>query len=124
MRYERVGVMEGVERRNAENEQEVTENLLTPHSSLLSTRLWLASIRVTLKPVVNDPPGLAIRDALHNLGYSGVREVRSGKLIQIQLDAADRPAAEEAVHDMCRRLLANPVIEDYTFELQPVTSSQ
>jgi len=112
--------MEGIEQENKEVEQEVSENLLNPQSSVRSPHLWLASIRVTLKPVVNDPPGLAIRDALHNLGYSGVREVRTGKLILVQLDAPDQPTVEEAVHDMCRRLLANPVIEDYVFELEAV----
>jgi phosphoribosylformylglycinamidine synthase subunit PurS len=81
---------------------------------------WLANVRVTLKPVVNDPPGLAIRDALHNLGYEDVRAVRSGKLIQIYLSAEGQESAVGQVNDMCQRLLANPVIEDYTFEVQPV----
>jgi phosphoribosylformylglycinamidine synthase len=78
---------------------------------------WLANVRVTLKPVVNDPPGLAIRDALHNLGYSGIEQVRSGKLFTLHLSAEDERTARHLVDDMCRRLLANPVIEDYTFEL-------
>jgi phosphoribosylformylglycinamidine synthase len=80
--------------------------------------LWLANIRVTLKPVVNDPPGLAVRDALHNLGYSGVEEVRAGKYIQVYLQAEDEAQAREAVNSMCQRLLANPVIEDYAFDLE------
>src|SRR5438093_7124583 len=79
---------------------------------------WLADVRVTLKPVVNDPPGLAIRDALHNLGYEAVEAVRSGKHLQIYLDAVSDDEARRLVDDMCRRLLANPVIEDYTFEVQ------
>jgi phosphoribosylformylglycinamidine synthase subunit PurS len=79
--------------------------------------VWVANVRVTLKPVVNDPPGLAIRDALHNLGYEGVEGVRSGKLLSIRLHAPDEAAARAQVDDMCRRLLANPVIEDYTFEI-------
>ena len=94
----------------------------TPRSALRTPHSWLAGIRVTLKPVVNDPPGLAMRDALHNLGYSGVAEVRSGKLIQVRLEAANQAEAQEAVHQMCRRLLANPVIEDYTFDLEEVRS--
>lgn len=81
---------------------------------------WLASVRVTLKPVVNDPPGLSMRDALHNLGYGGVAAVRSGKLMQVYLTADGEAQAREQADDMCRRLLANPVIEDYTFDLQPV----
>lgn len=81
---------------------------------------WLANVRVTLKPVVNDPPGLAMRDALHNLGYDDVRAVRSGKLIQVYMSADGQEIAMKQVDDMCQRLLANPVIEDYTFEVQPV----
>ncbi len=80
--------------------------------------LWLANIRVTLKPVVNDPPGLAVRDALHNLGYGGVEEVRAGKYIQVYLQAEDEAQARETVNSMCQRLLANPVIEDYAFDLE------
>ena len=79
---------------------------------------WLANIRVTLKPVVNDPPGLAIRDALHNLGYDGVKMVRFGKHLQVYLSAESEETARRLVDDMCQRLLANPVIEDYTFDMQ------
>jgi phosphoribosylformylglycinamidine synthase len=85
---------------------------------------WQANVRVTLKPVVNDPPGLAIRDALHNLGYTGVEQVRSGKLLTIHLSAPDEGAARAQVDDMCRRLLANPVIEDYSFELRRVAERE
>jgi phosphoribosylformylglycinamidine synthase PurS subunit len=81
---------------------------------------WQANVRITLKPVVNDPPGLAIRDALHHLGYAGVRSVRSGKYIQVFLEAQDQQSAAAMVDDMCRRLLSNPVIEDYTFDVVQV----
>ncbi|MEA2575845.1 MAG: phosphoribosylformylglycinamidine synthase subunit PurS [Chloroflexia bacterium] len=79
---------------------------------------WLANVYVTLKPVVNDPPGLSIRAALHNLGYEQVQTVRSGKYIRLHMEAADEPSAREAVDAMCQRLLANPVIEDYHFTLE------
>jgi phosphoribosylformylglycinamidine synthase len=72
---------------------------------------WLANVLITLKPVVNDPPGLAIRDALHNLGYEGVESVRSGKYLQVRLNAQSEEEALRLVDDMCKRLLANPVIE-------------
>jgi len=81
---------------------------------------WLANVRITLKPVVNDPPGLAIRDGLHNLGYSSVKLVRAGKYIQVYLEADDHDAAESVVDSMCQRLLANPVIEDYSFDVQEI----
>ncbi len=103
------------------NREQVTQEQ-TAQSSLLTPQhlptTWVANIRVTLKPVVNDPPGLAMRDALHNLGYSGVQQVRSGKYIQVTLESASHEEAEKAVHQMCRHLLANPVIEDYTFDVQ------
>jgi phosphoribosylformylglycinamidine synthase len=78
---------------------------------------WRAEIRVMLKPSVNDPQGLSIRGALRSLGFDTVEEVRAGKLIQVQLDAPDRATAEQRVEKMCQQLLANPVIETYSFEL-------
>jgi phosphoribosylformylglycinamidine synthase len=75
--------------------------------------LWLAEVRVMLKPSINDPQGLSIRNALRTLGFPGVEDVRAGKLIQIRLEAADRGSAAEAVERMCSQLLANPVIETY-----------
>jgi phosphoribosylformylglycinamidine synthase len=80
---------------------------------------WLARVVVTLKPVVNDPQGLAVTDGLHNLGYPGVESTRVGKYIEVRLRAADEAAARAQVDEMCRRLLSNPVIESYRFELTP-----
>lgn len=78
---------------------------------------WLARVVVTLKPVVNDPQGLAVTDGLHNLGYAGVESTRVGKYIEVRLRAADEAVARAQVDEMCRRLLSNPVIENYRFEL-------
>jgi phosphoribosylformylglycinamidine synthase len=66
-----------------------------------------------LKPSVNDPQGLSIRNALHMLGFNAVRGVRAGKLIAVTVEAADEAAAREAASEMADRLLANPVIETY-----------
>ncbi|MCL5264782.1 MAG: phosphoribosylformylglycinamidine synthase subunit PurS [Chloroflexi bacterium] len=82
--------------------------------------MWLAQVYVTLKPVVNDPQGLAIRGGLRNLGFESVESVRAGKYIEIKLEASDREAAENAVRQMCIKLLANPVIEDFRFDLEYV----
>ncbi len=82
------------------------------------TKRWRADVYVTLKPVVNDPQGLAIRDGLHMLGYDEVDAVRAGKFIQVWVDGADSAAAEERVTQMCDKLLANPVIEQYRFTLE------
>jgi phosphoribosylformylglycinamidine synthase len=79
---------------------------------------WIAEVIVTLKPVVNDPPGLSIQGALRHLGYDGVSKVRAGKFMQITLAADSREHASEQVEEMCRRLLANPVIETYRFTLR------
>ncbi|MCA1648007.1 MAG: phosphoribosylformylglycinamidine synthase subunit PurS [Chloroflexi bacterium] len=76
---------------------------------------WVADIRVLLKPSVNDPQGLSIRNALRTLGMVNIEDVRAGKLIQVRLGAPDRAAAEAAVEAMCAQLLANPVIETYAF---------
>ena len=78
---------------------------------------WLAEIRVLLKPSVNDPQGISIRNALGSLGFQGVEDVRAGKLINVRLNANDRQAAEDAVERMCAQLLANPVIETFEFSL-------
>ncbi len=76
---------------------------------------YLARIDVMLKPLVNDPQGLAVRDGLRELGFAGVQGVRVGKHIEVTLDAASTAAAEGEVDSMCRKLLANGVIEMFTF---------
>lgn len=78
---------------------------------------WLARVIITLKPVVNDPQGLAVTGGLHNLGYATVAGTRVGKYLELRLTAPDEPTARAQVDEMCRRLLANPVIEDYHFSL-------
>jgi phosphoribosylformylglycinamidine synthase PurS subunit len=74
-----------------------------------------ARITITLKPGVLDPQGQAIAGALAGLGYGGVNSVRQGKVIDIEL--ADGVDAEARLRDMCERLLANTVIEDYRVEI-------
>lgn len=80
---------------------------------------WIAGITVTLNPVVNDPEGSSIRRALHQLAFEGVSAVRAGKYFEVELEAADQAAASAAAEAMCRRLLANPVIEQYQITLEP-----
>ncbi len=76
-----------------------------------------ATIRVELKDGVLDPQGVTIRSALVDMGYDGVRNVRSGKIFKVSVDTDDREAANEQIDEMCRKLLANPVIEKYTVEV-------
>ncbi len=80
--------------------------------------MFLARVYVTLKPTVNDPQGLTIRGALHSLGFADVESVRAGKYLEVRLSEEDRKKAETQLTEMCRQLLANPVIEDYRFELE------
>jgi phosphoribosylformylglycinamidine synthase len=74
-------------------------------------------VHVTLKPGVLDVQGKAVGGALASLGYRNAQGVRQGKFFTFDLDERDRGAAERQVDEMCRRLLANTVIEDYRFEL-------
>ncbi|MGQ0665127.1 MAG: phosphoribosylformylglycinamidine synthase subunit PurS [Pseudomonadota bacterium] len=76
-----------------------------------------ARIHVTLKPGVLDPQGKAIGHALASLGFEGFGEVRQGKYIEIELALGDPTRARETVKEMCEKLLANTVIEDYAIEL-------
>lgn len=84
----------------------------------MSSPIYLARVYVTLKPTVNDPQGLTIRGALHSLGFADVESVRAGKYLEIQITAEDRKKAEKQLTEMCRKLLANPVIEEFRFELE------
>ena len=76
-----------------------------------------ARIKITLKNGVLDPQGKAIETALGSLGIAGVSNVRQGKYIEVELAETDETRARAAVERMCRDLLANTVIENYTFEL-------
>ncbi|MGE0753688.1 MAG: phosphoribosylformylglycinamidine synthase subunit PurS [Alphaproteobacteria bacterium] len=76
-----------------------------------------ARIHVTLKNGVLDPQGRAIAGALGNMGFDGVKDVRQGKYIEVELNEKDKAKAEAAVEQMCAKLLANTVIENYSYEL-------
>jgi phosphoribosylformylglycinamidine synthase subunit PurS len=78
---------------------------------------FLARVYVSLKPTVNDPEGITIGGALGSLGFESVTGVRSGRYFQVTLGAEDAKAASAQVDQMCARLLANPVIETYSFEI-------
>ena len=76
-----------------------------------------ARIKITLKNGVLDPQGKAIQHALGGLGIGGVNEVRQGKYIEVDLAEKDEAAARSTVERMCKDLLANTVIENYSYEL-------
>ena len=79
--------------------------------------MFLAKVYVTLKPTVNDPQGITVLGGLRNLGYGSVSEVRVGKFLEIKIDETERGRAERIASEMCEKLLANPVIEQYSVEL-------
>jgi phosphoribosylformylglycinamidine synthase len=79
---------------------------------------WLAEVHVSLRPGIADPEGQTIGGGLRSLGFASVSEVRAGKLLRIDFEADDSTAAEAAVAEMCRRLLANPVMEVATWQLR------
>ena len=76
-----------------------------------------ARIKITLKTGVLDPQGKAIQNALGSLGFSGVNDVRQGKYIEVELDESNEGKAREQVEKICKELLANTVIENYSIEL-------
>jgi phosphoribosylformylglycinamidine synthase len=76
-----------------------------------------AKIFVTLKREVLDPQGNAVRRSLTSLGFEEVKSARVGKLIELELEGDDRASAEAHIQSMCEKLLANPVIEDFRYEI-------
>ncbi len=82
--------------------------------------MFLAKVHVSLKPTVNDPQGITIARALDRLGFDSVDSLRAGKYFEVKINGDDRSAAEADVKLMCEKLLANPVIETYSFELETI----
>lgn len=76
-----------------------------------------ATVYVTIKQGVLDPQGNAVQGALHSMGFQEVSKVRIGKYMEVQLDTDDHNQAEMRLKQMCEKLLANTVIEDYRFEI-------
>ena len=77
-----------------------------------------AKIHITRKNGVLDPEGKAIEAALAGLGFAGAREVRQSRVIELTLEETDAAAARAKAEDMCRKLLANPVMENYAIEIE------
>jgi phosphoribosylformylglycinamidine synthase PurS subunit len=82
--------------------------------------MYKATIYVTLKESVLDPQGNAVQGSLQSLGFDEVADVRIGKYMEITINTDSEQAAQERVKEMCEKLLANTVIEDYRYELQEV----
>jgi len=74
---------------------------------------YKVAVHITPRRGILDPQGRTVADALHTLGFGAVREVHIGRHVIVELDASDRETAEQSARDMCEKLLANPVTEDY-----------
>ncbi len=85
-------------------------------------RKYQAKIYVTLRSSVLDPAGVAVQSGLKQLGYHNVEQVRIGKYIEITLTSPDESTARQEMDRMCDQMLANPVIENYRFDLSEVES--
>lgn len=83
-------------------------------------RKYQAKIYVTLRPSVLDPAGTAVQSGLKHMGYETVEQVRIGKYIELMLSSKDETTARQQLERMCGELLANPVIENYRFDLVEV----
>ena len=82
--------------------------------------MYKARVDVTLKKSVLDPQGQTVLEALHSLGYKSVDNMRVGKHFVITLNSNERSKAESEVKAMCDRLLINPIIEEYSYQLEEV----
>ncbi|ANB57581.1 phosphoribosylformylglycinamidine synthase, purS protein [Anoxybacillus sp. B7M1] len=83
--------------------------------------MYKVKVYVTLRENVLDPQGSAVKGALHSLSYQEVQDVRIGKFMELMIEKNDRDI-EEIVRDMCEKLLANTVIEDYRYEIEEVVA--
>jgi len=84
-------------------------------------KLWKnmkAKIIITPKKAVLDPQGKTVQSALAHIGFAGIGEVRVGKYLEIELAAVDAAAARHQIDEACHKILSNPVIEDYRFEIE------
>lgn len=80
--------------------------------------MFTATINVTLKKSILDPQGSTVLHALSSLGFKEAKELRIGKYFELLIDEKDKARAEARTREMCDKLLINPVIEDYSFQLQ------
>lgn len=82
--------------------------------------MFHAKIVVTLRKSILDPQGKAVEHGIHSLGFKDAKNVRIGKFVEMNVEASSKQEAERIVQEACQKLLANPVMEDYTFTLEEV----
>jgi phosphoribosylformylglycinamidine synthase len=85
--------------------------------------VYKATVRITLRPSILDPQGKAVGHALDSLGYGAVEDVRTGKLVELTIATDDAAEAERVAREAAEKLLANPVMEDFTVTVAPLESA-
>jgi phosphoribosylformylglycinamidine synthase len=83
--------------------------------------MYLSKVQITLRKSILDPQGKAVQHAISTLGVPGVHDVRMGKYIELRFNGASEAEAREATETICKKLLANPVMEDYHYEIEKVS---
>jgi phosphoribosylformylglycinamidine synthase PurS subunit len=86
--------------------------------------LYLSRIKITLRKSILDPQGKAVEHSIQSLGYKNVKDTRIGKYIELKLDAASEDDAKKVTEEVCKKLLANPVIEDYEYEIMSLNGNK
>lgn len=79
--------------------------------------MYSAKIRITLRKSILDPQGKAVEHSIQSLGYKNIKDTRIGKFIELKIDAATENEAKSVTEEICSKLLANPVMEDYDFDI-------
>lgn len=85
--------------------------------------MYSAKIKVTLRKSILDPQGKAVEHSMQSLGYNNVIDTRIGKFIELKIDAKSEDEAKKITGEVCQKLLANPVMEDYEFEVTNVNGA-
>ena len=80
--------------------------------------MFRSKIIVTLRKSILDPQGKAVEHGIHSLGYTAVKSVRIGKIVELSIDASNKEEAERVIREVSEKLLANPVMEDFTFTIE------
>ncbi|MGA9407779.1 MAG: phosphoribosylformylglycinamidine synthase subunit PurS [Bacteroidota bacterium] len=80
--------------------------------------MFHSNISITLRKSILDPQGKAVEHAIHSLGFTSVRDVRVGKHIELSIESSTKEEAEQIMEQVCKKLLANPVMEDYSFSIE------
>lgn len=85
--------------------------------------MFHAKVTVTIRSSILDPQGKAIEHGIHSLGYPEITHVRMGKHVEFDVATGDRDKAERMVREACEKLLANPIMEDFSFTLEPIRNT-